>query len=149
MRRVANLANLVAILLLLAGFALIFAGWSGAASVDSAAGQIPYLISGGVVGLGLVLYGATALLLRTIRQGQESQLETLRQLTQSMRRIGSPVPSTNGSSGSAHSEADFVLVGASSFHSESCRLAAGRAPIKVSRMQAEEEGLEPCRICNP
>jgi hypothetical protein len=47
--------------LLLAGFVLMFLGWYGAAHTARQIEQIPYLISGGFVGLGLVFVGALTL----------------------------------------------------------------------------------------
>lgn len=41
------------------GFLVIFLGWNGAAGKDHVAGQIPYVISGGLTGLGLVWVGLT------------------------------------------------------------------------------------------
>jgi len=46
---------------LLAGFVLMFLGWYGAAHTARAIEQIPYLISGGFIGLGLVFVGALIL----------------------------------------------------------------------------------------
>jgi hypothetical protein len=45
----------------LAGFALMFLGWYGAAHTARQIEQIPYLISGGFVGLGLVFVGGLTL----------------------------------------------------------------------------------------
>ena len=42
----------------LAGFVLIFLGWNGAASYDTVSAQMPYLVSGGIGGLALVVVGA-------------------------------------------------------------------------------------------
>ncbi|HVM39429.1 MAG TPA: hypothetical protein VM618_01475 [Acidimicrobiia bacterium] len=41
------------------GFLVIFLGWNGAAGKDFVSGQVPYLISGGLAGLGLVFVGLT------------------------------------------------------------------------------------------
>jgi len=46
---------------LLAGFVLMFLGWYGAAHTARQIEQIPYLISGGFIGLGLVFVGALVL----------------------------------------------------------------------------------------
>jgi uncharacterized membrane protein len=47
--------------LLIAGFVLMFLGWYGAAHTPRQIEQIPYLISGGFIGLGLVFLGALIL----------------------------------------------------------------------------------------
>ena len=51
-----------------AGIVFIFLGWNGAASYDRVQAQIPYLISGGVAGLALVVLGAGLI----IAQGQRA-----------------------------------------------------------------------------
>lgn len=44
--------------LVIAGFVVVLIGWAGASGTVLVAGQIPYLISGGMIGLGLVFLGA-------------------------------------------------------------------------------------------
>lgn len=43
--------------LVIAGFVVVLIGWAGASRTVLVAGQIPYLISGGLIGLGLVFLG--------------------------------------------------------------------------------------------
>jgi len=43
--------------LVIAGFVVVLIGWAGASRTVLVAGQIPYLISGGMIGLGLVFLG--------------------------------------------------------------------------------------------
>jgi hypothetical protein len=50
------------------GFVLIFFGWNGAAGKDYTQGQIPYLISGGVAGLALVLCGLCVVIVQAVRR---------------------------------------------------------------------------------
>ncbi len=44
----------IAIGLMALGFFVIFLGWNGAAEKDYVEGQLPYVISGGLAGLGLI-----------------------------------------------------------------------------------------------
>ncbi len=46
---------------LVAGFVFMFFGWYGAARTTREIEQVPYLISGGFIGLGLVFVGALLL----------------------------------------------------------------------------------------
>jgi hypothetical protein len=46
------------LLLPLLGFVAIFIGWWGASGTAYPAEQVPYLISGGILGLGLIIAGA-------------------------------------------------------------------------------------------
>jgi Zn-dependent protease with chaperone function len=61
--------------LVIGGFGLMVLGWWGAAHTHRQIEQIPYLISGGLIGLGLVLLGglllATAVWMATLRRMQE------------------------------------------------------------------------------
>jgi hypothetical protein len=49
----------IAVGLTAVGFLVIFLGWNGAAGKDHVPAQIPYVISGGFAGLGLVVAGLT------------------------------------------------------------------------------------------
>lgn len=51
------------VLLLVAGLVVVVIGWNGAAGTNVVSDQIPYLISGGLLGIGLTVIGA-ALYLR-------------------------------------------------------------------------------------
>ena len=51
-KRWSKLGGLLGIAYCIAGFFLIFLGWNGAASNDREPAQIPYVISGGIAGLG-------------------------------------------------------------------------------------------------
>lgn len=143
--------------LLVAGFVLMGLGWNGAASVDYAQGQIPYMISGGLVGLGLVLYGSAALIVQTVKRGQARQVEELEALSKATQRMVSMLTftlsdgmSANGHSRSDRAELQLVIAGSASFHLPACRLVSRReGAARIPRDEAESAGLEPCRVCNP
>ena len=67
--------------LLLAGFAFMLLGWWGAAHTHRQIEQIPYLISGGLIGLGLVMLGAlllsSAIWMTMLQRHQADQDERL------------------------------------------------------------------------
>ena len=60
-------ARILGLCFIVAGFAAIAFGWSGAARVACPDCQLPYLLSGGAAGLGLVIVGAIALIIAQIR----------------------------------------------------------------------------------
>ena len=66
-KRWSKLGGVLGIVYCIAGFFLIFLGWNGAASNDREAAQIPYLISGGIGGLGLVVVGAALIVAHSLR----------------------------------------------------------------------------------
>jgi hypothetical protein len=57
-----------AVALVALGFIIVFLGWNGAAGKDYTQGQIPYLISGGITGLGLILCGLTVVIVQAVRR---------------------------------------------------------------------------------
>lgn len=82
--------------LVAAGFVLIAVAWGQVAGLESVPLQLPYLLSGGLTGLGLIIVGATAVNIHAKRseaaerERQTQQLmEILRQVT-SVLEVGSP-----------------------------------------------------------
>jgi hypothetical protein len=65
-RRV-QLTRFIGLLFALAGFGAIGIGWNRMASVSCVDCQLPYLLSGGAAGLGLVLVGVGLLLVAQLR----------------------------------------------------------------------------------
>jgi hypothetical protein len=74
------------------GFVLIFFGWNGAAGKDYTQGQIPYLISGGVTGLALVLCGLAIVIVQAVRREALLLASKLDRLAEA---LGAP-PETSG-----------------------------------------------------
>lgn len=75
--------------LVLAGFTLIMFGWSKVAGLDSVPMQVPYLLSGGMIGLGIVLVGLTAVNLGALYAAEAErarQLERLANLVETLNR---------------------------------------------------------------
>lgn len=60
--------NMTAVGMMATGFLLIVLAWNGAASVDTIQQQFPYLLSGGVAGLGLIAAGIGLLLVQEQRR---------------------------------------------------------------------------------
>ncbi len=147
-RRV-RLGRILGLLFLTTGFIVIGKAWDGAASINFAQGQIPYLLSGGFMGLGLIVTGATLLNLSTVRAEREV---TSKQFDEMVRLLGRNLNrlsvSTNGTGGTSVN--GQVVAGATSFHRAECRVLQGKEGLStVTVEQAEAEGLEPCRVCSP
>jgi hypothetical protein len=66
-RRQVRYAQVLGILFCTAGFLAIGLGWAGMASRACADCQLPYLLSGGAAGLGLIVFGVTLLILAQVR----------------------------------------------------------------------------------
>ena len=87
----------VGVLLVVVGFIAIFLAWNGAASKDFVAGQLPYVLSGGMVGLALVGSGLTVINVQARRADQAELLNRLEALlenrdTQQVTEVVTPPP---------------------------------------------------------
>lgn len=67
----------VGVLLVVVGFIAIFLAWNGAAGKDFVQGQLPYVLSGGIVGLALVGCGLTVINVQARRADQAELLNRL------------------------------------------------------------------------
>jgi hypothetical protein len=137
----------------LLGFLLIFFGWNGAASLDRVQSQFPYLLSGGIAGLAMVVIGAALIIVETSRDERESLREEISNLRAAIEAIGTV--STKGAAGNgsrakaAPSRGTFVA-GQHSFHRPDCRLLEGRGELeRVSASEIDDRGLAACRVCEP
>jgi hypothetical protein len=68
-----------------AGVLLVFLGWNGAASVDRVEAQFPYLLSGGIAGLSLVVIGVGLIVVQNQRSDRALLQQTLRELEAAIR----------------------------------------------------------------
>jgi uncharacterized membrane protein len=134
------------VLLCLAGFVLIFLGWNGAASVDRITAQFPYLISGGIAGLALVILGAILISVDTRREDGQRVEAMLAQVRDALARLAPPAEEEAVDSGTG----PRVLTGQTSFHRPDCSLIRGREQLPEMSIEAAlAKDLIPCRICNP
>ncbi|HEX9775892.1 MAG TPA: hypothetical protein VGB83_09985 [Actinomycetota bacterium] len=145
---VVNRLAAIAIGLICLGFIMIGVAWNGAASRDCIQCQFPYVISGGLGGLGLIVAGASLLLFEAGRRmltRLEQKLDALQQPA-----LPAAAPATNGGAPKATAANGRVIVGRSSFHRPDCRLVEGKEDMDAaSPDEAIALGLQPCRVCDP
>ena len=144
-RRV-RLGRILGLLFVAAGFAVIGKAWYGAAGVNFAQGQIPYLLSGGFAGLGLIVTGSVLLFLATMRAERQLMTDRFDQMAKLLSRNLSTLQfSTNGSS-----TGEQVVAGSTTYHRVDCKILHGKEGLMtVTLDQAQAEGLAPCRVCDP
>lgn len=131
----------IAISLAAGGFVLIILGWNGAAEVDFTQGQIPYLISGGVAGLALVLVGVALLVIHEMKQTTAHILGALERVAEA----GATATGPTAVPGSGPT----VVAGRATFHLPTCRLVIERDDLQtMSHDAALDRGLAGCRICD-
>lgn len=136
----------LSVVMVAAGFILMALGWNGAANFDTVQQQFPYLLSGTVPGLGLVLAGLTLALVQELRRATVMIIAKLEQLTDS-----SAGGTTSGDGPTAvPTDGSTVVAGKTTYHLPTCALVAGRNDLQaMAPDEAVDRGLAPCRICEP
>lgn len=84
-------AIIAGVILLVIGGVLITLGWDGAASLDYVQGQFPYLLSGSVPGIALIIIGMSVLVLAVVRRDATEREAQLEKLTASINELASLV----------------------------------------------------------
>jgi hypothetical protein len=143
-------------LLALLGALALFLGWYGVSGTPLPAKQVPYLLSGGLTGVALIVLAAAFLATDDIRRqltsvaALEQKVDELyRLLTEAATPAGEQVPSRGDGSGEP-AESLLAVDGGSAYHRPSCRLVSGKPSASaLSPKEAAQRGLAPCRLCEP
>jgi hypothetical protein len=144
------------------GIVIILIAWYGAAHASHVQQQIPYLVSGAFIGLGLMIVGGLLYwahwLYRVYDQADLHHQDMLRQQDEHMRAL---IAAVSGAQSNGHaprraartapaSAARFVATGnGTNFHLPDCPVVA-RNRRNVRAVNARDvERMQPCRICDP
>src|SRR5207244_7693391 len=120
-----QLGGLLGLLCVGFGFLFIGLGWNGAAGKDFVSGQLPYLLSGGAMGLGLIGLGVAMIVVQNSRRDRALIKAQLADLTKALSRLAN---ATGGGAGAVNGQpaaataSDVVLIGRGSYHRPECRL---------------------------
>ena len=151
-----KLGHQFGVLFCLAGFVLVWVGWNGAASYDIGTRQFPFLISGGIAGLGLIQVGVGLWIVQSQRAERARLEENLAGLNRVLETLVEVVALTAGSSGAAAAERGggdgngLVLAGTTAYHRPACQLVQDHPRLTTTTAElAAESGLVPCRTCQP
>lgn len=137
------------------GLLLVLLGWRGASRTVLLFEQIPYLVSGGLLGLSLVIAGGfvyfsywQTLLVREGRLERENLLASLSRLEDLLERVAVGQPTAGGAVGATSTSARFVATASGTMlHRLDCPAVAGRDSLRD--VDPSTPGLTPCRICEP
>ena len=132
--------------LALVGLIAIAFGWNGAAGQTSTLAQLPYILSGGLIGIAFVILGAAMLIVQGNREDRallEAKLDLLAEaFLEGQGRSAGPGTPTDLSG--------LVVAGTASYHVPGCRLVDGREETGyLTPAEARTRMLKPCRVCQP
>jgi hypothetical protein len=138
--------RVLGLICVVAGFAAIAIGWNGAASKGCVDCQFPYVISGGLAGLALVVFGSGLLVVSALR----AERMHLQDALEARGGAAGPVSTAELTAAKPASSNGSVVLGRSTYHRPDCRLVAGKDELeRASVSQAAASGLSACRVCNP
>jgi hypothetical protein len=143
------------------GFVLILLGWAGASHTVNLYEQIPYSISGGMLGLGFIFAGGfcyfaywlTQLVYATRRDAADTRMileriEELMTVNAAMSSAGAaPAPAKATAAATATTKPYLATATGTMYHRPECPSVAGRDGLR--QVSGAEAGLSPCRICEP
>ena len=146
----AKTANYIAFGIIGLGFLALFLGWNGAANKACVDCQIPYLISGGMLGLALVFTGIGVLVVQNTRRNTTDLEERLQVIVDVLERSSVAGAGPGTVQTAVALKEGLVVAGASSYHLPDCHLAEGRDDAEfITPEEAQVRGLRACRICKP
>jgi hypothetical protein len=130
------------------GIALILLAWYGAAHKPLIIQQFPYLLSGGILGLGLMFTGGLAYFGYWVtRLVQENRRHT-QELVAAIDRLAALAGEAEGSAVRAGGNGTLVVTATGTMlHRPDCPVVANREGVR--RVKADAPGFEPCKICEP
>jgi hypothetical protein len=145
-RRV-RLGRLLGLAFVILGFVAIGKAWDGAASKNIIMQQFPYLLSGGFLGMGLIITGSMLIFMSTLRAERQILSDRYEQMAKLLSRNLSRLQvSSNGTAQSG----EQVIAGENAYHRVGCSVLQGKEELMtVTVEQAVAEGLVPCRVCDP
>ncbi|MQA26693.1 MAG: hypothetical protein GEU94_14780 [Micromonosporaceae bacterium] len=129
------------------GLVVIGLGWYGAASTPYLYDQISYLVSGGLLGLGITFAGGFLYFGAWLARIAADQRESQRQLADTLLVLAEVVAQSGGKA--VREDAGTVLVAAgegTTVHRRDCQLISHRDDLRVL---TGDEDLTLCRVCKP
>ncbi len=147
--------GLAGAVLLPLGLLVILLGWYGASHTPYLFEQVPYLISGGLIGLGLVVGGGLAYFASWVARSSASQQRASQEIVDLLREIRTeladrpavPAAPQRKSAANGHGTGGLVATaGGSMLHRPDCSVVAGRSDL---RQVTARSGLGSCGMCDP
>jgi hypothetical protein len=138
------------------GLLALLIGWYGVSGESIVAKQLPYIASGGLLGVALVALGGRFMMIQDLRH-DSNRLDRLETMVNELHAALLARPDAPGrtSRGDVKAEVNgkssyVVLPGGQSFHLPDCPMLEGKdRASKVKPDAAAKRGLTPCPLCEP
>jgi len=152
------------------GLLAIGLGWNGMAGgggevngVPNLNAQLPWLLSGGILGLALVVFGTAMIIVQNSRSDRARLEAKLDELVEAMGRSATAAPTpypsapafatapgATAAAAATNVTTGMFVAGPSAYHRPACRLVHGRDDVEYSTgADATSRALKPCRVCKP
>ena len=153
--RVAALGGGLGLLVVALGLLAIGLGWNGMAGgggqvsgVTLLQAQLPWLVSGGILGLALVVLGGAMMVVHNARNDRARLEAKLDELVTIVAR--SAMSGTQAYPQTPASTEGLFAAGGASYHRPDCRLVQGRDEIAfMTAAEVADRDLRACRVCRP
>jgi hypothetical protein len=137
-------------ILVAAGAVMIIVGYVGVANEVLVAKQLPYLISGGILGVAVVAVGVMFIATEQLRHDAD-RIDRLERLVDDLHRVLLTQPDAP-----APVEAEPVLAAlvalpeGERYHTDRCRVVQGKPDVEtVTTRTIRRRALTPCPLCEP
>jgi hypothetical protein len=137
------------------GVILVIIGWYGAAHTSRLFEEIPYLISGGLLGIVLATIGAALYFgywLTRIVAGERQIVDVLARMEARLDAAGLEGDGhvANGGGASKAAAGAFVATRTGTmFHRPDCPVVADRPDSELRSVKQSAAGMSPCKLCAP
>jgi hypothetical protein len=139
------------------GLIALLVGWYGVSGESIVAKQLPYIASGGLLGVALVALGGRFMLIQDLRR-DSSRLDRLETMVNELHAALLSRPDAPGrgqdfsvEKATANGQSSYVVLpGGQSFHVAGCPMLEGKdRASRVKRETVAKRGLTPCPLCEP
>lgn len=152
------------------GALAIIIGYLGLSRRVLVAEQLPYLISGGIGGMAMIVIGGVLVATEDVRRDQdriaalEDDVASLRQMVEELHlallrpadparsaaRVAEHTTRFDAPVAGGADDDQFAVPGGTTFHQAGCAMLDGKAKVSaVSPATVRRRGLEPCPLCAP
>lgn len=154
LRRVDRVMEVVGIALLPVGLTALLMGWLGVASNGHVFLQLPYVVSGGLVGVGLLFAAGSIYLASWIsrtsavqRRQNDQLLRAVQQLQQTIAVLPLAGAGNGGAPNGTASGQFLATPSGTMYHRPDCAIVTGREDLH--EVTPDTEGMKPCGMCDP